>query len=135
MVLERNFPAETVVCGMSSWLVQVTVSPTFTFSSAGEKVKLSMVTLISSAWARTPRGSSRAAARMRLRKTVLIMCDIPLAGQRRVDDGELVLALLEVDAGDAEHAAKLGVLDLHRSGRAGGAGLRLRECGRAGGVE
>src|SRR5262249_25234297 len=94
-----------------------------------------MVTLTSSACARTPRGRSRAAARIKLRKKVLVIGKIPSAGQRRVDDGELLVALLEVDAGNAEHAAKLGVFDLHRAGRGGGARRRLRERGRAGGVE
>src|SRR3569833_2680765 len=37
------------VCGMSSLLVQTTVSPAFTFTSFGLKVKLSMPTLISAA--------------------------------------------------------------------------------------
>src|SRR6201992_4068958 len=61
IAFDLNFPAETTVCGMSSWLVQVTVSPTFSFSSAGVKVKLSIVTLVSSARA-PPRYSERAAA-------------------------------------------------------------------------
>ena len=42
-VFDLNLPADTTVCGMSSWLFQVTVSPTFTFSSVGSKVKLSIV--------------------------------------------------------------------------------------------
>src|SRR6201992_4329391 len=66
IAFDRNLPAETTVCGMSSWLVQVTVSPTFTFSSAGEKVKLSMVTLSSWAWA-NPGCRRRAAASARPR--------------------------------------------------------------------
>src|SRR5437868_4561554 len=132
MVLERNLPADTTVCGMSSWLVQVMVSPTFTFSSTGEKVKLSIVTFISSACAETPPSETRMAAAMarprpRLRREVTVICTFPLADQRRIDDRELVLALHEVDAGDAEHAAQLGVLDLHRAGGGGSAGRGLRE--------
>ena len=44
IAFDLNLPADTTVCGMSSWLLQVTVSPTFTVSSAGLKVKLSIVT-------------------------------------------------------------------------------------------
>src|SRR6516165_9902523 len=109
MVFDLNLPADTTVCGMSSWLVQVTVSPTFTFSSGGVKVKLSIVTLMS--WARAPATPS---------------C-------RRAT--EALVALLEVDAGNAEQTAQLGVLYFHGSRRRRGARRGLRERGRAGGVE
>src|SRR4051812_45352217 len=95
-----------------------------------------MVTLISSACALAfPRQTRTAAAATRLRRVVHFIGAVPLAGERRVDDRELFLALREVDAGDAEHAAELGVLDLHRAGRGGSAGRGLREGGGAGGVE
>src|SRR5664279_3274113 len=58
-----------------------------------------------------------------------------LALQRGVDDGEALIAGLEVDGGYAEQGAKLAVFDLHRPGRGGGARRRLRERGRARGVE
>src|SRR5580692_6545870 len=80
-----------------------------------------------------------AMAMPRLRSVADIMFSFPFrlrsALQRRVDDGKRLIALLEVDAGDAEHAAEFGVLDLHRAGRGGGARRRLRERGRACGVE
>src|SRR5450432_3927480 len=60
---------------------------------------------------------------------------IPLALQRRVDDRKALIARLEVDTGNPKQAAKLVVGDLHRSGRGGGARRRLRERGRARGVE
>src|ERR1700750_3036974 len=134
MAFDLYFPADTTVCGMSSWLVQVTVSPTFTFSSAGVKVKLSMVTLSSSALADAmPRRMVAATANPRLRKAANVISVVLVflfsARQRRVDDREALVALLEVDAGDAEHAAQLGVLDLHRTGRGGCARRRLRERG------
>src|SRR6266702_2013940 len=167
MVFDRNLPAETTVCGMSSRLVQVTVVPTFTVSWAGSKVKLSICTstpasvvfasvvfasvvLASVGLASSARTTlacrimAAAMARPSLRITALrsvadIMFSFPLrlrsALQRRVDDRKRLAALLEIDAGDAEHGAKLGVLDLHRSGRGGGPRRRLREGGRARGVE
>src|SRR6478736_2283350 len=80
-----------------------------------------------------------AMAMPRLRSVADIMFSFPLcfrsALQRRVDDRKRLIALLEVDAGDAEHAAEFGVLDLHRTRRGGGARRRLREGGRARGVE
>src|SRR5262249_29736929 len=106
---------------MSSPLVQVTVSPTFTVTSGGLKVKLSILTLCSSARAgATPSCRMRAAARTRYeagpRRAADFIADFPLTSalQRRVDDREPLVAELEVDAGDTEHAAQLGVLDLHR---------------------
>jgi hypothetical protein len=36
--------AEVTVCWVASWLTQVTVSPTDTFSAAGKKVKASITT-------------------------------------------------------------------------------------------
>src|SRR6185312_14461647 len=71
----------------------------------------------------------------RLRRAVPVISVIPSAGERRVDDRELLIVLLEVDAGDPEHAAELRVLDFHRAGRGGGAGRGLREGGRARGME
>src|SRR5258708_3288499 len=71
----------------------------------------------------------------RLRRLTDIITNFPLALQRRVDDRKALIARLEVDAGDAEQAAKLVVGDLHRSGRGGTARRRLRERGRARGVE
>src|SRR5450631_3298259 len=128
-----------MVCGMSSWFCQVTVSPTFTFNSAGAKVKLSIVTLVSSACTGAlPRQKDIAAAmasRPRPRRMTVSMTNFPLTLQRRVDDGEALLAGLEVDAGDPEHAAKLVVGDLHRPGRGRRTRRRLRERSRARGVE
>src|SRR5215831_310580 len=128
---------------MSSWLVQVTVSPTFTVSSGGEKVKLSIV--IWTSWARTvvPQNGSRTAAtrspaacmRMPRKFVDVIFLVFPSTLQRCVDDGEPFVALLEVDAGDTEHRAQLGILDLHRAGRGGSPRRRLRERGRTRGVE
>src|SRR3982074_1160628 len=70
-----------------------------------------------------------------LRRVTDVITNFLLALQRRVDDREVLNAALEVDAGNAEQAAKLVVGDLHRSGRGGGARRRLRERGRARGVE
>src|SRR4029077_12792550 len=55
--------------------------------------------------------------------------------QRRIDDREPLVALLEVDRCYAEQAAQLVVGDLERPRRLRRAGRRLRKCGRAGGVE
>src|SRR3954471_8490207 len=123
---------------MSSWFCQVTVVPAFTVSSAGWKVKLSTVTMLSSARA-APRYSDIATETARrmasLRRVIDAMMKSPSALQRRVDDGQALFAGLEVDAGNAEQAAKLVVGDLHRSGGGRGARRRLREGGRARGVE
>src|SRR5262245_564392 len=54
---------------------------------------------------------------------------------RRVDDGETLLILLEVHAGDAEHAPQFVVRDLHRAGRRCRAWRRLWEGRRARGME
>src|ERR1700730_12303297 len=70
-----------------------------------------------------------------LRRVTGVITNFPLALQWRVDDREVLSAALEVDAGNAEQAAKLVVGDLHRPGRRGGARRRLRERGRARGVE
>src|ERR1700676_5163149 len=70
-----------------------------------------------------------------LRRVTDVILNLPLALQWRVDDREVLSAALEVDAGNAEQAAKLVVGDLHRPGRRGGARHRLRERGRARGVE
>ncbi len=51
-----------------------------------------------------------------------------LALQRCVNDGETLLATSERHVGDAEHVAKLAVINLHRSRRWGGTWRRLREC-------
>ena len=58
-----------------------------------------------------------------------------LALQRRVDDCETLLVLLEGDVGDAEHFAQLIIRHFHRARRRGSAGRRLREGGRTRGVE
>src|SRR5215469_16865135 len=50
-----------------------------------------------------------------------------LALQRRVDDGETLLVLLEGDIGDAEHFTQLIVRHLHRTRRGRAAGRRLWE--------
>src|SRR5690242_11481615 len=99
---------------MSSWLVQVTVSPTFTFSSGGVNVKLSIeIAVVSARALRLASGSNRAAAarlapRIRISRRFMVST-FPSALQRRVDDGEALVAHLEVDAGHAEHVAQLGV--------------------------
>src|SRR3984893_7087229 len=128
---------------MSSRFFQVTVVPTFTLSCCGSKVKLSIITIVSSACA--PPSCRRIAAAMasliprlripRLRSVADIISNFPLALQRRVDDGEALFAGLEVDAGDTEQAAKLVVGDLHRTRRGSRARRRLRERGRTRGVE
>src|ERR1700733_2063272 len=124
---------------MSSWFFQVTVVPTFPVSWAGAKVKLSIVTVVFSACAAPgcwqndmTMTTTRRTARLR-RVTDSILNSSAL--QRRVDDREALIAGLEIDAGDAEQAAKLVVGDLHRTGRGRGARRRLRERGRARGVE
>src|SRR5260370_34282279 len=122
-----------------SWrFFQVTVVPTFTVSCAGSKVKLSIITLVVSA-ARAPLRQSDMAAAManwpRLRRASDAITNFPLALQRGVDDGEALIARLEVDAGNTKQAAELVVGDLHRPGRGGGPRRRLRKRGRARGVE
>src|ERR1700737_2333244 len=121
MVFDRNLPAATTVCGMSSRLVQVTVVPTFTVSCAGSKVKLSIITLVlsstlavstlaSSARAKlTCRSMATAMVMPRLRRVadIIVVVSFGLwfsALQRGVDDGERLVVLLEVDAGDAQQA-------------------------------
>src|SRR6266851_5710636 len=138
IVFDLNLPADTTVWGMSSRLVQVTVSPTFTLISVGAEVILSIDTVTVSACASAPpscRTTAAATAKPRPRKAVNSICNIPSALQRRVDDRERLVAHLEVDAGDAEHAAQLVVGDFHRAGRGRGARGRLREGGGARGVE
>src|SRR6266851_2635264 len=115
MVFDRNLPAATTVCGMSSRLVQVTVVPTFTVSCAGSKVKLSIITLVSSTLAFSTLASSARAKlacrimtaamarprflRPRLRRVAGIIFEVPLVSgslalQRGVDDGEGLVVLL-----------------------------------------
>src|SRR6185437_11317884 len=55
--------------------------------------------------------------------------------QRGVDDGELLVATIEGHARGAEHGAQFVVRHLHRAGRLRRARRRLRERGRARGVE
>src|SRR5690242_2130348 len=121
---------------MSSRLVHVTVVPAFTVSCAGSKVKLSIVTDASSQWAADICIASAAAAASRM-ALVRKFRDIirSLALQRRIDDGEALLAGFEDDAGGAEQAAQPVGGDLHRPGRWRGAGRGLREGGRACGME
>src|SRR5262249_16832957 len=129
-------PADTTVCGMSSRLVQVTVVPTLTLRSAGANTKLSICTSVSSARAPVAgRSTAAAMTRPKSRRLSAFICYSRSALDRRVDDRKALVALLEVDAGDAEHGAELRVLDLHRSGRSGRARRRLRERGGAGSVE
>src|ERR1700709_1720306 len=108
-----------MVWGMSSWFVQVTLSPTFTVSCGGEKVKLSMVTAISAQCAADIGAVIAAAMTTRtpsLRRVAKVIAQFPSALQRCVDDRKALIAWFEVDAGDAEQAAKLVVGDLHRTG-------------------
>src|SRR3954453_368655 len=127
-----------MVCGMSSWFFQVTVVPALTVSCAGENVKLSIVTTMSSQraadiWEAIAAATAR---RMpRLRSVANVMTDFLLALQRRVDDRKPLIARLEVDAGDADQAAKPVVGDLHWAGRGRSARCGLREGGGARGVE
>src|SRR5436190_1302998 len=58
-----------------------------------------------------------------------------LSLQRLIDDREPLLALHEVDIGNAEQGAQLVVGDLHRAGRWRTAGRRQRERGSHGSVE
>src|SRR5450631_2068183 len=127
---------DVTVCGMSSWLTQVTVSPAFTVICCGLKVKLSIFTSMSAAragLAAAIAAATRSAIAPSARNFVRVMGRSAL--QRRVDDGEPLLALLEGHAGGAEHAAQFVVRNFHRAGRRRGAGRRLREGGRARGVE
>src|ERR1035441_2563484 len=101
---------DVTVCGMSSWLVQVTVSPVFTVICCGLKVKLSIFTSTSAAWAGLVTAivaATSSAIAPSARNFVRVMGRSAL--QRRVDDGEPLLALLEGHAGGAEHAAQLVV--------------------------
>src|SRR3979490_2157451 len=97
-----------------------------------------MVTLVSSARTGAPLKHTAIAAAMAVRPRPRGVNDvmlIPSALQRRVDDGEALIAGLEVDTGDAEQRAKLVVGDLHRPGRGGRSRCGLWERGRARGVE
>src|ERR1700733_6584786 len=133
-------------CGMSSLLVQVTAVPAFTVKVCGPNVKLSTDTALACAAlsARTGRtiaasavavAAPSAAATSALRIVLAIDMVPSLRLERRVDDGETLLVLLEGDIGDAEHGAQLIVRDFHRPRRGRGARRRLRERGRARGVE
>src|SRR5450631_3210112 len=52
MAFDRNAMVfEVTVCGISSWLTQLTVSPAFTVICCGLKVKLSIFTSMVAAWA------------------------------------------------------------------------------------
>src|SRR5208282_5757981 len=127
-------------CGMSSLLVQVTVVPAFTVNCCGLKVKLSIDTALAGLCAlamRAPPASSepttapKTAAAIALRIIFLL-----LTLQRRVDDREPLLVLLERDGGDAKHGAQpVGGDLLHRSRGGSATRRRLRKRGGAGGVE
>src|SRR3978361_1097162 len=96
-----------------------------------------MVTVVSSARAGAPLKHSAITAmanRPKPRGIVDVML-MSSALQLRVDDGEALIAVLEVDAGDPEQRPKLVVGDLHRSGRGGRSRSGLRERGRARGVK
>src|ERR1700710_322280 len=124
MVFDLNLPAQTTVWGMSSRLVHVTVWPTFTLSCCGWKTKLSICTANGSAAASsataatTGRNRVATAAMPKSRRLSEVICNIPsiafssevapvrvkktrqtrsLAHQRRVDDGQRLVVLLEVD--------------------------------------
>src|SRR4051794_959636 len=59
----------------------------------------------------------------------------PSADQRLIDDGQRFSAANEIDGGDAEIFAEVAGSHFHRPRRGSGAGGRLREGGRARGVE
>src|SRR6185312_3596883 len=102
---------------MSSRLTQVTVVPACTCSSCGPNVKLSMATPASAAWAVVAARRRTAAKAPRISVRNMPDLAFALALQRRIDNGEPLLVLLEGDACYAEHAAQLVVRHLHRAGR------------------
>src|SRR5262249_29454231 len=133
-------------CGISSLLVQVTVVPAFTVVVAGVKKKLSIVTVFGAPSARANRtlpASSEPTTAPSTEQAIigrniffsLVFFSLFLALQRRIDDRETLLVLLEGDIGNAEHFAQLIVRHFHRARRGGGARRRLRESGRTRGVE
>jgi hypothetical protein len=97
---------DVTVCGMSSWLVQVTVSPVFTVICCGLKVKLSIFTSTSAAWAGLAAAINAATSPV-IAPSARVLAKLMMrsALQRGVDDGEPLLALLERHAGGAEHLA------------------------------
>src|SRR5215469_3505583 len=133
-------------CGISSLLVQVTVVPAFTVVVAGVKKKLSIVTVFGAPSARANRtlpASSEPTTAPSTEQAIigrniffsLVFFSLFLALQRRIDDRETLLVLLEGDVGDAEHFAQLIVRHFHRARRGGGARRRLRESGRTRSME
>src|ERR1700759_4596262 len=114
---------------MSSWFFQVTVVPALTVSCAGENVKLSIVTTVSSQRAADiweVMAAATARRMPRLRGIANVMTNFLLALRGLFDDRKPFIARLEVDTGDAEQVTKLVVGDLHRAGRGGSARCRLR---------
>src|SRR4051794_29723654 len=81
-----------------------------------------------------PRNAAEATARILF--LIFAIDKLPRSAlQRLIDDGEPLIALLERHAGNTEQRAQLVVRDLHRTGRGRSTGRRLRERGRARGVE
>src|SRR5579864_6617917 len=115
---------DTMVCGISSSLVQVTVVPAFTVTCGGLKVKLEIFTAISSARAGAPvmvavvaaaivmASASRAISPV-MSATVFNVAVRRSCLEGRIDDGKPLLVLLEGDAGDAEHLFQLVGRHLH----------------------
>src|SRR6185312_2588486 len=134
MVLDRLFSVgRTMLCGMSSWLVQVTSAPALICSTAGEKVKLSIVTApASSAWAppNTASPAAPSAERSTLRRTQrsgsnTSFMEPPSAGQWGIDDRERGVARDQADLRDAQVVPQFTRRNGHGSRPLGLARLRL----------
>src|SRR3954470_20876249 len=107
--------------------------PTLTVTRAGSNTKLSITTATPLFCAAS--GDSRQATAAPAAKAISAILRIGSALQRRVDDGEALVAALECHGADAEQRAKLVVGNLHRTGRRGAARRRLRERCRTGSVK
>src|SRR5258708_25031251 len=105
------------------------VVPTFTVRRSGLNTKLSIVTG-TTLFCATDGAMTQASAAPVTKAINSIRIGSTL--QRRVDDGEALLAALEGHTGDAQHRTKLVIGDLHRTGRRRAAWRRLRVRRRAG---
>src|SRR6185437_8851666 len=90
-----------MTCGMSSRLVQVTVSPTFTVIAAGENVKLSIETFVSAARAVPSCQDDISNATARRRPS------LPGLDRRSLDMGSLDMGSLDMGSLDMGSLADL----------------------------
>src|ERR1700733_2734821 len=122
-----------MLCGMSSWLVQVTSVPLAMVSLSGPNLKLSILS-----WAASPdhatAGASRQASRSPRLNSVCIN-GVPSTEQGGIDDGERRFRRYQTDPSGAQELLQIASRHHHRTRTLGDARHALRERGGAGGME